>query len=212
MNLLLVDDHALFREGLRALLANISPKVAAFESSSVVEAIDVCRSTPFRMVLLDLGLSQSGGLDTLEQFRRAVPTVPVIVLSGEQHPALIRSAIELGAVGYIPKSHTAELMVAALRFVLAGGVYLPMCALDDGRSTSPNAATEGGARFQLLSPRQQQVARLLLQGQSNKAIARMLDLAEGTVKAHVSAIYQIIGARNRVDAVTLAAKSGFSVM
>jgi DNA-binding NarL/FixJ family response regulator len=114
-------------------------------------------------------------------------------------------------VGYIPKSYTAELMVAALRFVLAGGVYLPMGVLEDERNTAPAAAAAGG-RFQLLSPRQQQVARLLLQGQSNKAIARMLDLSEGTVKAHVSAIYQIIGARNRVDAVTLAAKSGFAVM
>jgi DNA-binding NarL/FixJ family response regulator len=211
MNLLLVDDHALFREGLRALLANISPKVAVFECASVVGAIDACRSTLFRMVLLDLGLSQSDGLDTLEQFRRAVPTVPVVVLSGEQDPALIRSAIELGAAGFIPKSHTAELMVAALRFVLAGGVYLPMGVLEDGRS-SPTSPAAGGGRFQLLSARQQQVARLLLQGQSNKAIARTLDLSEGTVKAHVSAIYQIIGARNRVDAVTLAAKSGFAVM
>jgi DNA-binding NarL/FixJ family response regulator len=211
MNLLLVDDHALFREGLRALLANISPKVTIVEAASVVGAIDECRCTLFRMVLLDLGLSRSGGLDTLEQFRRAVPTVPVIVLSGEQDPSLIRSAIDLGAVGYIPKSHTAELMVAALRFVLAGGVYLPLGVLEDGRSSAPTTASEGG-RFQLLSPRQQQVARLLLQGQSNKAIARMLELSEGTVKAHVSAIYQIIGARNRVDAVTLAAKCGFSVM
>ncbi len=212
MNLLLVDDHALFREGLRALLANISPEVVAFESASVAGAIDECRSTIFRMVLLDLGLTHSGGLDTLEQFRNSVPTVPVIVLSGEQDPALIRSAIETGAVGFIPKSHTAELMVAALRFVLAGGVYLPMGVLEDERCSTPSAAPPGGGRFQLLSPRQQQVARLLLQGQSNKAIARRLDLSEGTVKAHVSAIYQIIGARNRVDAVTLAAKSGFSVM
>lgn len=212
MNLLLVDDHALFREGLRALLANISPEVTVYEASSVVGAIDECGITPFRMVLLDLGLSESGGLHTLEQFRAGVPTVPVIVLSGDQDAALIRSAIELGAVGYIPKSHTAELMIAALRFVLAGGVYLPAGILEDERHSSAATLAAGNARFQLLSPRQEQVARLLLQGQSNKSIARELDLSEGTVKAHVSAIYQIIGVRNRVEAVTLAAKSGFVVM
>jgi two-component system, NarL family, nitrate/nitrite response regulator NarL len=211
MNLLLVDDHALFREGLKALLANISPDVQVFETATLPGAIEECGRQTFRMVLLDLSLSHSEGLDTLEGFRSAVPAVPVIVLSGDEDPHLIRTALESGAVGYIPKSHTADLMVAALRFVLAGGVYLPPGVLEVDR-TPGGAAVPGRGRFELLSTRQQQVARLLLQGQSNKSIARLLDLSEGTVKAHVSAIYQIIGARNRVDAVTLAAKSGFSVM
>jgi DNA-binding NarL/FixJ family response regulator len=211
MNLLLVDDHALFREGLRALLGNISPDVVVYESASVEGAVDECSLTPFRMVLLDLGLSASGGIATLEQFRAGVPTTPVVVLSGERDAVLIRSAIECGAVGYIPKSHTAEQMIAALRFALSGGVYLPPEVLDAERAAGQQATLER-ERFQLLSPRQQQVARLLLQGQANKAIARELELSEGTVKAHVSAIYQIIGARNRVEAVTLAARHGFIVM
>jgi len=213
MNLLLIDDHALFREGLRALLGNISPDVMVFESASVEGAIDECNLTPFRMVLLDLGLSQSGGMATLEQFRAGVPATPVVVLSGERDAALIRNAIECGAVGYIPKSHTAEQMIAALRFVLSGGVYLPPEVLEAERAAAGQpVSTMERERFQLLSPRQQQVARLLLQGQANKAIARELELSEGTVKAHVSAIYQIIGARNRVEAVTLAARHGFIVM
>jgi DNA-binding NarL/FixJ family response regulator len=92
-------------------------------------------------------------------------------------------------------------------------VYLPPEVLDAERAAAgQQASTMERERFQLLSPRQQQVARLLLQGQANKAIARELDLSEGTVKAHVSAIYQIIGARNRVEAVTLAARHGFIVM
>jgi DNA-binding NarL/FixJ family response regulator len=97
MNLLLVDDHALFREGLRALLLNISPEVTIYEAASVEGAIDECRSTPFRMALLDLGLSKSGGLDTLDAFRSGVPEVPVIVLSGDQEPRHIRAAIDRGA-------------------------------------------------------------------------------------------------------------------
>ena len=207
MNLLLVDDHALFREALRALLGKVSPEVTVFEAASVQAAIDECSVTSFRMVMLDLGLAQSDGIDTLEQFRAGAPEVPVVVLSGDQDAALIRDAIECGAAGYIPKSHTSEQMIGALRFVVAGGVYLPPEVL---LPTGRTAADIG--RFALLSPRQQQVARLLLQGQANKAIARELALSEGTVKAHVSAIYQIIGARNRVDAVTLAAKHGFIVM
>ena len=102
-----------------------------------------------------------------------------------------------------------EQMIAALRFVVSGGIYLPPEALP-GTSASPPSAE--ASRFQLLSPRQLQVARLLLQGQANKAIARALEVSEGTVKAHVSAIYQIIGARNRVEAVTLAARQGFIAM
>jgi two-component system nitrate/nitrite response regulator NarL len=208
MRLLLVDDHALFREALRALLGKVSPEVIVVEAESAQAAIEQCRSSQFRVVLLDLGLSHTGGITTLEQFRAGAPEVPVVVLSGEHDPGLIRDAIEHGAVGYIPKTHTAEQMVGALRFVLGGGVYLPPETLHAERQTP---AADAG-RFHLLSPRQQQVARLLLQGQANKAIARELDLSEGTVKAHVSAIYQIIGARNRVEAVTLAARHGFAVM
>ncbi len=207
MNLLLVDDHALFREALRALLGQVSPEVIVFEAASVQAAIDACGSTAFRMVMLDLGLAQSDGIATLQQFRSACPDVPVVVLSGDQDAALIRDAIEQGAAGYIPKSHTSEQMIGALRFVVAGGVYLPPEVLQP----SERPAADIG-RFALLSPRQQQVARLLLQGQPNKSIACELALSEGTVKAHVSAIYQIIGARNRVDAVTLAARHGFIVM
>jgi two-component system, NarL family, nitrate/nitrite response regulator NarL len=211
MNLLLVDDHALFREGLRTLLLKISPDVTICEAASLEGAIDECKATQFRMVLLDLGLSNSDGLDTLDAFRSSVPNVPVIVLSGDEEPQHIRAAIDRGAVGYVPKSHTADLMIAALRFVLSGGIYLPPSALDDDFGLAPSRGA-GASAFSRLSPRQQQVAQLLLQGQSNKAIARKLGLSEGTVKAHVSAIYQIVGARNRVEAVTLAAKSGIAIM
>lgn len=209
MDLLLVDDHALFREALRALLGRISPEVVITEAATVPAALQACRTTAFRVVLLDLGLQESGGLQTLETFLAGVPDVPVVVLSGELDASLIRDAIEAGAAGYIPKSHTAEQMITALRFVVAGGIYLPPELLQVERQAPPASPDSG--RFQLLSERQQQVARLLLQGQGNKAIARELALSEGTVKAHVSAIYQIIGARNRVEAVTLAARHGFHV-
>jgi DNA-binding NarL/FixJ family response regulator len=185
------------------------------EAASVEDAIDECRSTTFRMVLLDLGLSSSNGLDTLGSFRAAVPEVPVIVLSGDQEPRHITSALDLGAVGFIPKSHTSELMIAALRFVLAGGIYLPPNLLhDESESDGLRAAASGAvfAAFARMSSRQEEVATLLLQGKSNKVIARRLDLSEGTVKAHVSAVFQIIGAKNRVEAVIIASRCGIKVM
>jgi DNA-binding NarL/FixJ family response regulator len=164
---------------------------------------------------LDLGLATTDGLETLERFRLAVPEVPVIVLSGDQDPRHIRAALDSGAVGFIPKAHTSELMIAALRFVLAGGIYLPPSVLEDdvnGTQLSVDTAATVSLAFARLSPRQQEVAQLLLQGGSNKAIARRLNLSEGTVKAHVSAIFQIIGAKTRVEAVLIAAKSGIKVM
>jgi len=204
MNLLLVDDHALFREGLRALLANISPGLVIHESASVETAVDECRQSEFRMVLLDLRLESTDGLESLETFRNSVPDVPVVVLSGDQEPRLIKAAIDRGATGFVPKSHTSDQMIAALRLVLSGGIYLPPHVLHEDASPQDT--------FGRLSPRQQSVARLLLQGCSNKVIARHLSLSEGTVKAHVSAIFQIIGARNRVEAVMIAARSGIKVM
>jgi DNA-binding NarL/FixJ family response regulator len=211
MNILLIDDHALFREGLRALLLNISPELSIHEAATVADGAEQCKSTVFKMVLLDLGLSQSGGVETLRSFRDAISDVPVVVLSGDQSPVLIRSAIDLGAVGYIPKSHTSDLMIAALHFVLSGGIYLPSIVLEDEYSASITSRIKPDG-FSHLSPRQQQVAKLMLQGQSNKMIARKLSLSEGTIKAHVSAIFQIIGAKNRVEAVTLAARSGVAIM
>jgi DNA-binding NarL/FixJ family response regulator len=211
MNVLLVDDHALFREGLRALMLKLSPDITVYEAASLEGAIDECRATQFRMALLDLGLSQSDGLETLDAFRAGVPTVPVVVLSGDEAPQRIRAAIDRGAVGYVPKSHTSDLMIAALRLVLSGGVYLPPLALDDDLGFGHGSASLTQT-FARLSPRQREVAQLLLQGQSNKAIGRKLGVSEGTIKAHVSAIYQIIGAKNRVEAVTLAAKSGIAIM
>ena len=215
MNLLTVDDHALFREGLCSLLSILSPGVAIREAGCVEDAITECRAATFRMVLLDLSLSTSRGLRTLDAFRVAVPEVPVIVLSGDDDRGSITGAIDLGAVGFIPKAHTSKLMIAALQFVLAGGIYLPPNVL------SETAAIEGpatvaertvAAAFARLSPRQLEVATLVLQGKSNKAIARSLALSEGTVKAHVSSIFQVIGAKNRVEAVIIAAKSGLKVL
>jgi DNA-binding NarL/FixJ family response regulator len=215
VNLLAVDDHALFREGLRALLASISPGVSIREAACVEDAIDECRVTNFRMVLLDLGLSTSAGLGTLDAFRVAVPEVSVIVLSGDDDPHNIKGAIDRGAVGFIPKTHTSKLMIAALQFVLAGGIYLPPKLLHEDNEIEKGSVTVPGAvagAFARLSPRLQEVATLLLQGKSNKVIARSLALSEGTVKAHVSAIFQIIGAKSRVEAVIIAAKSGIQVL
>jgi DNA-binding NarL/FixJ family response regulator len=215
MNVLLVDDHALFREGLSLLLSKLSPGIVIHEADSVDAAVEECRGTSFRMALLDLGLASTGGLETLDTFRSRVTDVPVVVLSGDRDPQLIKASIARSAVGFVPKSYTADLMIAALQFILAGGIYLPSCVLgteDPVAERSAATAAELPNLYSRLSPRQQEVARYLLQGLSNKTIARRLNISEGTIKAHVSSIFQIIGARNRVEAVMIAARGGITVM
>src|SRR6516162_5196325 len=215
MNLLLIDDHALFREGVTLLLSKLSPGIVIHEADSIEAAVDECRGTSFRMALLDLHLAATSGLETLDAFRTRIPDVPVVVLSGDQDPQLIKTSIARSAVGFVPKSYTSDMMIAALQFILAGGVYLPACVLDtDGTSAPASGAApvEVPNLYSRLSPRQQEVARYLLQGLSNKTIARRLNISEGTIKAHVSSIFQIVGARNRVEAVMIAARGGFAVM
>jgi len=208
MNLLLIDDHALFREGLGLLLSKLSPGIVIHEADSVEAAVDECQTTSFRMALLDLHLAATSGLETLDAFRTRIPDVPVVVLSGDQDPQLIKTSIARSAVGFVPKSYTSDMMIAALQFILAGGVYLPACVLDTDGTSAPASGAAPVEVPNLYS----RFARYLLQGLSNKTIARRLNISEGTIKAHVSSIFQIVGARNRVEAVMIAAKGGFSVM
>jgi two-component system, NarL family, nitrate/nitrite response regulator NarL len=213
MNLLLIDDHALFREGLSLLLSKLSPGIVIHEADSVEAAVEECSRVSFRMALLDLGLRATSGLETLDSFRGQVTEVPVVVLSGEQDPQLIKASIVRSAVGFVPKSYTSDMMIAALQFILAGGIYLPSCVLQSEHDIEgQRSSQEARNPYARLSPRQQDVARYLLQGLSNKTIARRLNISEGTIKAHVSSIFQIVGARNRVEAVMIAAKGAFPVM
>lgn len=207
MKILVIDDHAILREGLSLLLARIEPGVQVDGAPSVAAAAAACAGQDYRLVLLDLGLAATQGLDTLRSCREALPDTPIVVLSGDDTPDLIRQAIEHGAAGFIPKSHDSAQMVAALRLVLAGGVFLPPQAIASRRAGGDAPLGIPGA-YGRLSERQRQVAKLLLAGQSNKGIARRLDVSEGTVKAHLSSIFRIIGARNRVEAVLIAAREG----
>ena len=211
LKLLLVDDHAIFREGLRLLLADISASVEIEDVGTLAEAVKACARTTFRMVLLDLGLSASSGLATLQRFREAVPDVPVIVLSGDQDPDLIRQSLDIGALGFIPKAYNADLMIAALRHVLGGGIYLPARVLSVVRSTALREH-DAPSVFSELSERQQDVLHLMLQGMSNKLIGQRLGISEKTVKVHVSAILQTLRVRNRVEAIMLAAKLRLKIM
>ena len=154
----------------------------------------------------------SQGTSALEFMREALVDVPIVVISGEDDPALIRQAIDLGASGFVPKSSTHPILIGALQLILAGGVYLPMHVLGESSRPLPVPAQieslSVGVPIPGLSDRQFEVLLKAVRGYSNKAIARALQLSESTVKAHLSASFRVLGVSNRTEAVYAAAQLG----
>jgi DNA-binding NarL/FixJ family response regulator len=203
VKILLVDDHPLFRGGLKYLLRGLDISVEMDEAGDCAGALARLGAGAYDLVLLDLKLPGVNGLDGLDSVREAAPGTPVIVLSGEEGPQVVHATIERGAMGFIPKSSTPEVMIEAMRLVLARGIYLPPAALD--------AVPESSAGLPGLTPRQMDVMRCLIRGKPNKVIARELDVSEATVKAHLTAVFEALGAKNRTEAVYAAAKLGLRI-
>ncbi|HNK17914.1 MAG TPA: response regulator transcription factor [Piscinibacter sp.] len=207
MKLLLIDDHALFREGVAALVEQRMPGVALHLAGDLNAARSVLAAHPdCRLALLDLGLPDSHGLDGIARLRELAPALPIVVLSADDRPETVLGAIDRGAAGFIPKSADSAAFAGALREVLDGRVHLPRQALL-GADTAQ--ADDGEALG--LSPRQVDVLRLLVEGRSNKMIMRELDLSESTVKTHLQAIFRRLGVSSRTQAVVAAARLGLQL-
>lgn len=198
MHILIVDDHPLFREGLKTLLTALEPGVRISDAGSVAEAVALPAADAPDLILLDMNLPGTSRLDALRQVKAAHEGASVVVVSGDEDPLLIRSVVDAGAAGYIPKTTDASLTIQALRLVLANGIYLPRAALTAAGAPAP--ATPASKAAPEFSGRQLAVLKCLLQGKANKVIARELSIAEGTVKAHLWAIYQALGVNSRAQA------------
>jgi DNA-binding NarL/FixJ family response regulator len=199
VRILLVDDHLLFSRGLQFLLADLDAQAVCVITSSIAQA--VAQHGPFDLVLLDYALPDSHGSSGLERVRAAHEGAPVVMLSGETQMQLVRSLVEQGAAGFIAKSSDTVELLAALRIVLAGGVYLPRQILS---VVSPASTAKAGD----LSPRQLQVLLQVMQGKPNKLIANALSVSENTVKTHLATAFRVLGVNNRTEAVFKAASLG----
>jgi DNA-binding NarL/FixJ family response regulator len=198
VKILIVDDHALFRAGLRMLLATIGHQVTCLEAASVADALALMAQNPdLQLCLLDLSLKNENGLGAIQRIKQSAPQVAVVVVSGADDSATIRNCIDAGAMSFIPKSVAPEVLTQALQHVLSGQVYLPDQIM--------SAMEEMPDRVQL-TPRQQQVLRCLSRGLPTKLIARELDLSEHTVKDHIAMLFQALGASNRTEAVIKASQ------
>jgi len=212
VHILLIDDHAMFRQGLKFLLGELNADLQFSEAGSCEPALELIAEDPPSLILLDLNMPGFQGLGALHKVIAAVPEIPIAVLSGEDDPGLIRDAIDAGASGFVPKSSKSEILVAALKLILAGGVYLPTAALKQASfaTDDANATVKNNKKANTLSARQTEVLLRAIKGQPNKIIAMDLGIAEGTVKTHLSGAFRTLGVRNRTEAVFAAAKLGLA--
>jgi DNA-binding NarL/FixJ family response regulator len=221
MKILLVDDHALIRDALRSVVKELASDPTVLEASDCGEALRLIEAHPdLHLILLDLNLPDRDGFAMLADLRKRYAAISVVVLSAVHDRESVIRALDLGALGFIPKSAPRDVMVNALRLVFGGGVYIPPEAL--GRSEPkpppypPPRAGEG--RVGGVSPadlgfteRQMEVLALMMQGKSNKAISRLLDVAESTVKHHVTAILKALKVANRTEAVVAVGSLGWAL-
>lgn len=203
MKTLLADDHPLMREGVRQVLSQLEPSVEIIDAHDYPSLFaQTALHADLDLALVDLNMPGFVGMQGISQYRNRFPDIPLVVLSASESAHDIRSALEAGALGYIPKSVPAPAMLAALRQVLAGDLYVPDC-LDKGDAGLHTQAAAGFGVLQHhgLTARQLDVARLLAQGCANKAIGGMLSMSENTVKVHMAAIFKAFGVTNRTEAV-----------
>ena len=206
MNLLLADDHPLFRDALRRVVLQTFPQAAVHEAESVPAMLDLLEhGDPMSLVLLDLGMPGAQGFSALIHLRAQHPSLPVLVISASEDPALIRRALRHGAAGFVPKSGSTACMADALRAVLDGERWVP-----PGVNDAPleQEEVELAARVAELTPQQFRVLGMLCAGLLNKQIAYELNVSEATVKAHMTAVLRKFGAHSRTQVALMAARLG----
>jgi DNA-binding NarL/FixJ family response regulator len=213
MKILVVDDHPLMREAVQSVVARLEPGATVLAAADSERGFAIVAAEPdLDLVLLDLNIPGLAGIPALKAWRRRYPGVPVVVLSSADDRPTVLAAIGAGAAGFIPKSSPNEVLLGALQLVLAGGKYLPPEALAPVAGSGAKAARVAERTRSLetlgLTDRQAQVLMLLAAGKSNKLICRELDLAERTVKAHISAVFRALGVTTRTQAALAAAKLG----
>jgi DNA-binding NarL/FixJ family response regulator len=221
MKVLLVDDHPLILSALQTVIKGLGDDVTVLGAGSAAEArAALQQDADFDLVLLDLALGDADGFEVLTEFRAAYPALPVVVVSASDRTSDVIRAIDLGAMGFVPKRSSNEMLFDALRMVMSGGLYVPPMMLGlDARTTEGDTvpdvmrpvgkpAQESGYQKAAdslqaigLTPRQGDVLGLLLQGKPNKLIARELNVSVETVKDHVAAVLRALGVSSRTQAV-----------
>lgn len=227
MKVLLIDDHPLILSALKTVIEGLGSNVHVVGADSAAAARAALQaSDDFNLVLLDLQLGDASGFDVLDEFRENYPALPVVVISASDRSSDVIRSIDQGAMGFVPKRNSTELLSQALKLVMAGGIYVPPMSLGNDAAPPVNSGATSAAQNQhsrlqqiqqeamasnfqgatgleslSLTPRQTDVLALLLQGKPNKIIARELGVSVETIKDHVAAVLKALGVGSRTQAV-----------
>jgi DNA-binding NarL/FixJ family response regulator len=218
MKILVIDDHALIRDALRGVLKKLKRGAVVLEAPDSRKGMEAVEShADIGLILLDLNLPDRDGFSLLAELRERFPAIAIVVLSALQDRARVTKALDLGALGYIPKSARREVTLSALKLVFAGGVYIPPEILTREDISPPMPVPPRSDRpivapseVGLTSP-QLQVLALLMQGKNNKVICRTLNLTESAVKSRVTAILKALKVTNRTEAVIAVNELGWKL-
>ncbi len=210
MHIMLIEDHPLFRDGVSMILQQLGDDTQIECGESAGDAIELAnRDARFDLILLDFHLSGSTGMEALHALQELQPETPVIMLSAEQDGRLMQQAMAAGARGFITKSSSSQIILSAIQLVMSGGQYVPpemLTALSqpsEAPAVEAPSAAKSTSRYHL-TDRQKDVLKFMLDGQSNKEIARELNMSPSTVKVHVAAILRELNVKNRTQAVNIA--------
>lgn len=214
LKVLVIDDHQLIREGLKLMLAQIDPASEVLEAESLPSGIDLFRGHhDIDLVLLDLSMPGSYAGNTFDMFLSSCPVARVVVVSASCDAHTVQATLRKGALGFIPKLTDNRALVQAIRFVLDGGIYVPLEALSTGQAVRPEPQIFNGyvlkSDVPALTQRQMDVLRELLEGKSNKQICRDLNKAMGTVKSHLTSIFSVLRVTSRAEAIAAAERMGW---
>jgi DNA-binding NarL/FixJ family response regulator len=198
MKILIADDHPLFRDAFRGILLQILGDAEITEKTTFSElmSITIPEQFQFDMVFIDLAMPHGNPYETIDHLHNLNTEIPIIVVSGEESQEVVKNAIASGAVGFLPKSLDTDSLISNLKHVLSGAMAMV--------SPASVQKTDSQTLMSKLTERQTEVLNLMCDGNTNKMIARVLDLTEGTVKLHVRAILKTLGASNRTQAVAIA--------
>jgi DNA-binding NarL/FixJ family response regulator len=206
MQVLLVDDHRMFLEGVSALLKEVEPGISILTATSIAQAVEI--KGAIDLILLDLHLPDAFGFNGIERLRFAFEASPIVVVSSEDAPSHIEECIQHGAMGFVPKSSSASELFTAMKRILAGQSYLPQHSITGKLGFTRDAPNNEKVH---LSARQREVLMKLIQGKANKVIARELGISDTTVKTHVIAVLAALGVNNRTEAVYRAVSLGMEL-
>lgn len=202
---LIADDHGLYRVGLRLLLEDRLGFGQVIETGGFDEALDRLADTPaIKLALFDLSMPGMGGPASLAVVRANYPDLKVAVISGQEDRANVEATLAHGLHGFVPKSLSDERIIAALKDVMAGKTFVPTVTAAKSASVTTPAPAAAASAMEGLTPRQRDVLAGIVRGLANKEIARELDIAEGTVKIHLAALFSHFDVRNRTELATRA--------